>query len=76
MFQVLGFLSALGIIGGVFLLSGNPAVPVTLLVAFPMAGTAAMSRLNAPSVLDVYLLAGALLIMGVALASVVARSVF
>jgi hypothetical protein len=75
-FQVLGFASALGIIGGVFLLSGSSAVTVTLLLAFAMAATAAVSRLNAPSVLDVYLFAGALLIMGVALASVVARKVF
>jgi hypothetical protein len=76
MFQMLGFVSALGIIAGVFLLSGSPTVMATLLVAFAMAGTAAVSRLNAPSVLDVYLFAGALLIMGVALASVVARTVF
>ncbi len=75
-FQVLGFASALGIIGGVFLMSGNPAVVAAMLAAFIMAATSAISRLSAPSVLDVYLFAGALLILGVALASVVARTVF
>src|SRR5450432_2159384 len=76
LFQVLSFLSALGLIAGIFLLSGSPTVVVALLSAFGMAGTAAWSRLNAPSVLDVYLLAGALLIMGVAMVGVVARTVF
>jgi hypothetical protein len=41
-----------------------------------MAGTAAVSRLTAPSTLDVYLLAGALLLMGITLGYVVARAVF
>jgi hypothetical protein len=76
LFQVLGFVSALAIIGGVFLMSGSPAVVVALLAAFIMAGTAAISRLNLPSVLDVYLLSGAFLIMGIVLSCVVARAVF
>src|SRR5882757_9872760 len=76
LFQVLSFVSALGLIAGIFLLSGSPMVVVALLAAFVMAGTAALWRLSAPSVLDVYLLAGALLIMGVAMVSVVARTVF
>jgi hypothetical protein len=76
LFQVLGFVSALVIIGGVFLMSGSPTVVVALLAAFIMAGTAAVSRLKSPSVVDVYLLAGALLIMGTVLISVVARAVF
>jgi hypothetical protein len=75
-FQVLGFVSALGIIGGVFLMSGSPAVVAAMLAALIMAATSAVSRLNAPSVLDVYLFAGASLIMGVALAGVVAPTVF
>ncbi|THD61928.1 MAG: potassium channel protein [Bradyrhizobium sp.] len=75
-FQILGFASALGIIGGLFLMSGSPAVVVAMLAAFIMAGTAAVSRLNAPSILDVYLLSGALLIMGAMLVWVVARAVF
>jgi ion channel len=76
LFQVLGFASALGLIGGVFFMSGSPMIIVPLLAAFIMAGTAAISRLSAPSILDVYLLAGALLIMGTVLVYVVARAVF
>jgi hypothetical protein len=76
LFQVLGFGSALGLIVGIFFMSGSPIVVFPLLAAFMMAGTAAISRLNAPSVLDVYLLAGALLIMGITLGCVVARAVF
>jgi Ion channel len=75
-FQVLEFLSALGLIGGAFLMSGNSAVAVALLFALIMAGTAAVSRLHAASILDVYLFAGALLIMGTTLGYVVARAVF
>jgi hypothetical protein len=75
-FQLLGFASALGLIGGVFLMSGSPAVVTAMLAALIMAATSAVSRLSAPSVTDVYLLAGALFIMGVALAGVVARTVF
>jgi hypothetical protein len=63
LFQVLSFVSALGLIAGVFFMSGSPTIVVALLAAFIMAGTAAVSRLNAPSILDVYLFAGALLIM-------------
>ena len=76
LFQVLGFVSALAVIGGVFLMSGSPTVVVALLAAFIMAGTAAVSRLKSPSILDVYLLSGAFLIMGTVLISVVARAVF
>jgi hypothetical protein len=76
LFQVLGFASALGIIGGVFLMSGSPTVVAAMLAAFIMASTAAISRLNAPSILDVYLLSGALLILGTMLVWVVARAVF
>jgi hypothetical protein len=76
LFQLLGFASALGVIGGVFLMSGSPAVVVALLAAFIMAGTAAISRLHSPSILDVYLLSGAFLIMRIVLVGVVARAVF
>jgi hypothetical protein len=75
-FQVLTFASALVLIAGVFFMSGSPAVVVVLVAAFIMAGTAAVSRLTAPSMLDVYLLAGALLLMGLTLVYVVARAVF
>ena len=76
MFQMLEFASALGLIGGVFFMSGSPMVLVALLAAFIMASTAAISRLSSPSILDIYLFASALLIIGVALASVVAGAVF
>src|SRR5450631_1082041 len=75
-FQLFGFVSALVLIAGIFLLSGSSLVVVPLLAAFAMAATAAISRLSTPSVLDVYLLAGALLIMGITMAVVVARTVF
>jgi hypothetical protein len=75
-FQLLAFASALALIAGVFFLSGNPAVVVALTAAFIMAATAAVSRHTAPSVLDVHLLAGALLLMGITLVYVVARAVF
>jgi hypothetical protein len=76
MFQVLSFASALVLIAGVFFMSGSPAVAGALVTAFIMAGTAAVSRLTAPSRLDVNLLAGALFLMGVTLGYVVARAVF
>jgi hypothetical protein len=75
-FQALEFLSALGLIGGAFLMSGSRTAAVALLFAFIMAGTAAISRLYGASVLDVYLFAGALLILGITLGYVVARAVF
>src|SRR5260370_37798576 len=56
LFQVFGFASALMVIGGVFLMSGSPTVVGPLLAAFIMAGTAAVSRPNSPSMLDLYLL--------------------
>jgi hypothetical protein len=76
LFQALGFLSALAMIGGVFLMSGSPIILVTMVAALVMATTAAVSRVSAPSILDIYLLSGALLIMGVMLVWVVARAVF
>jgi hypothetical protein len=76
LFQELGFVSALALISGVFFLSGSPMVAVSLVAAFIMASTAAVSRHTAPSVLDLHLLAGALLLLGVTLGYVVARAVF
>ena len=76
LFQLLEFACALALITAVFFLSGSPVVAVTLVTAFIMAGTAAVFRQTAPSVLDVHLFAGALLLMGVTLVVVVARAVF
>jgi hypothetical protein len=75
-FQALGFVSALAMIGGVFLMSGSPIILVTMVAALIMATTAAVSRVSAPSILDIYLLSGALLTMGLMLVWVVARAVF
>jgi hypothetical protein len=75
-FQEMGFVSALIIIGSAFFLSGSPMVAVALLASFFMSGTGAVFRLRAPSIFDSYLFAGALLIMGITLGSVVARAVF
>jgi hypothetical protein len=76
LFQILSFASAFALISGVFFLSGSPVVAAALAAAFIMAGTAAVSRHTAPSALDVYLLAGALLLIGITLGYVVARAVF
>jgi Ion channel len=76
LFQLLAFTSALALIAGVFVLSGSPVVAIPMVAAFIMAATAAVSRHTAPSVLDVHLLAGALLLMGITLGYVVARAVF
>jgi hypothetical protein len=76
LFQVLSFTSALALMSGLFFLSGNPVVAAVLVAAFIMAGIAAVSRHTAPSVLDVYLLASALLLNGITLSYVVARVVF
>jgi hypothetical protein len=75
-FQALGFVSALAMIGGVFLMSGSPIILVTMVAALVMASAAAVSRVSAPSILDIYLLSGALLVMGAMLVWVVARAVF
>jgi hypothetical protein len=75
-FQVLGFASALVLIGGVFFLSANPIVAAAMVAALAMAVWAAFARLTTPSSFDVYLVAGAWLIMSVALIFVVGRSVF
>jgi hypothetical protein len=75
-FQVLEFASALLLIGGVFFVSASPIVAAALLAAFAMAIWAGFARLTAPSTFDIYLLAGAWLIMSVALIFVVGRAVF
>jgi hypothetical protein len=54
-FHVLGFVSALVLIGGVFFLSASHVVAAAMLTAFAMAIWAAFARLTAPSSFDVYL---------------------
>jgi hypothetical protein len=75
-FQVLGFASALVLIGGVFFVSASRVVAATMVAAFAMALWAAFARLTAPSSFDIYLIAGAWLIMSVVLIFVVGRTVF
>ncbi len=75
-FQVLGFVSALVLIGGVFFVSASHVVAAAMLTALAMAIWAAFARLTAPSSFDVYLIAGAWLTMGVVLIFVVGRTVF
>jgi hypothetical protein len=75
-FQVLGFASALVLIGGLFFVSASHVIAAATLVAFAMAAWAAFARLTAPSSRDVYLIAGAWLIMAVALILVVGQAVF
>src|SRR6266849_4598571 len=72
LFQVLGFASALVRIDVAFFISGSSTVAIALIAGFAMAAWAAISRLSEPSILVVYLVAGAWLIMGIVLASVVA----
>ena len=74
-FQMLEFVSALVLIGGVFLISAGPIVTAAMLAAFVTAIWAAFARLTAPSALDIYLLAGARLAMSVVLIFAVGRTI-
>jgi len=75
-FTEFGFLFALVLVAGVFVLSGNLTAVIAMLIAVGMAGTGAVFRLKAPSIHDTYLFSGAWLILGITLAWVVARAVF
>jgi hypothetical protein len=75
-FHVLGFVSALVLIGGVFFVSASHLVAAAMLTALAMAIWAAFARLTAPSSFDIYLIATAWLTMSVVLIFVVGRTVF
>jgi Ion channel len=75
-FQLLGFASALVLIGGMFFISASPLVAAAMIAALAMAIWAALARLTAPSTRDIYLIAGAWLTMSVSLMFVVGRLVF
>jgi hypothetical protein len=62
-FQAFELVFALVLVGGVFVMSGSRTATAALLVALVMATAGAIFRLNAPSILDVNLFAGAWLIM-------------
>jgi hypothetical protein len=75
-FQAFEFVFAIVLIVGVFILSGSRTAAVAMLISLGMASLGAISRLKAPSMFDVNIFAGAWLIMGVTLGSVVAPAVF
>lgn len=75
-FQAFGFAVALAIIGSALIMSGSPTAFIAMLTAFGMNVTAVLLRLRHPSSLDIYLVAGAWLILATTLGWVVARQVF
>jgi hypothetical protein len=75
-FQQFAFVFTLVLVGGVFIMSGSFTAVILVLVAAGMAGTAAVHRLTAPSILDIDLFSGAWLLMSITLGWVVARAVF
>ena len=74
--HMFGLVVALAVVVGVFVISGNWIAIIAMLIAGGMASTATVMRLYAPSILDVYLLAGTWLITGITLGWVLAREVF
>jgi Ion channel len=75
-FQGLGFIIALVMFGCAFIVSASPVAFSALLVAFCMNAVAAILRVRAHSSVDIYLVAGAWLILAVTLGWIVARAVF
>jgi hypothetical protein len=75
-FQAFGFIIGFTLIVGVLILSASPTAAVVILIAVVMNGTAAVLRFSQPSTLDICLIAGAWLLIGVTLSWVVARAVF
>jgi hypothetical protein len=76
LFQAFELVFAIILIAGVFVMSGSRIAVVAMIVALVMATVGAIFRLKAPSILDINLFAGAWLITGIVMASVVARAVF
>ena len=74
--HMFGLVVALAVVVGVFVISGNWIAIIAMLIAVGMSSMATVMRLYAPSILDVYLLAGTWLITGITLGWVVAREVF
>jgi hypothetical protein len=75
-FQGFGFIVALVMFGCALIVSASPIAFSALLVAFCMNAAAVVLRIHAHSTLDIYLVAGAWLILAVTLGWVVARAVF
>jgi hypothetical protein len=75
-FQAFELVFAIVLMVGVFVMSGSKTAVVAMLISLGLASVGAISRLKAPSIVDVNLFASAWLIMGVTLACVVAPAVF
>jgi hypothetical protein len=75
-FEGIEFVFALAIIGGVLILSGSPTATVILLFALGINVIGAVLQLRQQTKLDIYLVAGAWLMLGLTLSVVAARAVF
>jgi hypothetical protein len=75
-FEAFAFILGLVMIADALVMSGSSIAFVMMSVAFCMIGAAVISRLHKPSILNIYLLAGAWLIIAITFSSVVARAVF
>ena len=77
LFHAASFVLTLTIIGGVLVLSGSPAVVALMLLALGMNVLVVVLRLrDTPSDFDLYMIAGAWLILAATLGLVVVRAVF
>src|SRR3979411_688264 len=75
-FQAFELVFAIILVAGVFVMSGSRTAVAAMVVSLLMATVGAISRIKAPSILDINLFAGSWLIMGITLGFVVARAVF
>ena len=75
-FQAFELFFAIILVAGVFVMSGSRIAFAAMVVSLLMATIGAISRIKAPSIFDINLFAGSLLIMGITLGVVVSRAVF
>ncbi len=75
-FQVFDLFFAIILVAGTFVLSGSRTAVAAMVVALLMATIGGISRIKAPSILDINLFAASWLIMGITLGIVVSRAVF
>jgi hypothetical protein len=75
-FQAFELFFAIILVAGVFVMSGSRTAVAAMVVSLLMAMVGVISRINAPSILDINLFAGSWLIMGITLGFVVSRAVF
>jgi len=74
--EIAGFVLALAMTSALLVLSNSPTVAVLMLVGIGLSVTAALLRFRHTSVLDVFLNAGAWLLVGLVLIFVVGKAVF